>query len=177
MKTYIALLRGINVSGKNKVPMAELRALLSKLGFANVQTYIQTGNIIFQSANNNTLVLAAEIEKGIQSCFGFQVPVLVLQPSTLHTIFNKCPFPQSEKENSYFILLFAEPNNGLINDVLQINYPNETFSITNKCVYFYCKTGYGKAKCNNNFFEQKLKVTATARNYKTMLKLLSLSTQ
>lgn len=175
MQTYIALLRGINVSGQKKVPMAELQNLLSVAGLENVQTYIQSGNIIFQTSEISVKKLKLNIQEAIKNHFGFEVPVLVIKPKDLQQIFDDCPFPETEKTNSYFTLLYATPDIELVKEVSEISYPNEAFVITNSCIYFYCSTGYGKAKCNNNFFERKLKITATSRNYKTMVKLLSLS--
>lgn len=175
MKTYVALLRGINVSGQKKILMADLRALLVNIGLESVQTYIQSGNVIFQSSEGNIQKLEIKIHNAILETFGFEVPVLVKSPEDLQQVFDDCPFPEAKKTNSYFTLLFNVPNNELVEELTKISYPNEEFVITNECVYFYCSTGYGKAKCSNNFFERKLKITATARNYKTMLKLLSLS--
>jgi len=175
MTKYIALLRCINVSGQKKIPMAELREVLSKSGLVNIQTYIQSGNVIFQSSKTNKQKLETKIFEAIKAHFGFEVPVLVLNLEELQRIFDNAPFPQEEKEKSYFMFLYSKPNKDLVASVSQISYPNETFLITDTAVYFYCSTGYGKAKCGYNFFERKLKVTATARNYKTMVKLLSLS--
>ncbi|MCB4799127.1 DUF1697 domain-containing protein [Neotamlana laminarinivorans] len=175
MKTFIALLRGINVSGKNKIPMADLRALLIESGLQNVQTYIQSGNVVFESSEENNNILETLINQAIAKKFKFNVPILVLTPKELSVIFNNSPFPQEQKENSYFAFLFQAPNNSLIEEVSELNYPNESFKITPNCVYFYSSVGYGRAKCNNNFFERKLQVTATARNYKTTLKLMYLS--
>ncbi|WNH13503.1 DUF1697 domain-containing protein [Thalassobellus suaedae] len=177
MNTYIALLRGINVSGQKKVSMAELRELLSKSGLENVQTYIQSGNVIFQSSEKSIKALENNIQKSILDHFGFEVPVLVRTPKELKIIFDTCPFPETNKENSYFSILHVVPDVNLIIETQEIQYPNEEFVITDDCVYFYSPVGYGKAKCNNNFFERKLKVSVTTRNYKTMLKLLSLSTE
>lgn len=174
MQTYIALLRGINVSGHKKIPMAELRELLTNSGFKNVQTYIQSGNVIFQSSEKSTQKLELKIHNAIKKRFGFEVPILVVNREYLKQVFDDCPFPEEKKVNSYFTLLYTIPDENLISEVSKITYPNEEFIITNNCIYFYCSTGYGKAKYNNNFFERKLKTTATARNYKTMVKLLSL---
>tara|TARA_R110002049_G_scaffold279949_3_gene459164 strand:+ start:23665 stop:24201 length:537 start_codon:yes stop_codon:yes gene_type:complete len=174
MKTYIALLRGINVSGQKKVPMVELRDLLSKLGLENVQTYIQSGNVVFQSSEESKNKLEDIIQKAIANYFGFEVPILVKTSKEIQNILDHCPFSEAKKENSYFTLLHSIPKIELIDSTSKVNYPNETFHITETCVYFYSSMGYGKAKCNNNFFERKLKVTATTRNYKTMIKLLSL---
>lgn len=175
MNTYIALLRGINVGGHKKVPMADLRKLLVKVGLKNIQTYIQSGNVIFQSAEDDSRKLEEKIYKVIQSHFGFEVPILIKTSEELQQIFDASPFAEKKKVNSYFTLLFAVPEKDAIEEVSKISYPNEEFIIINNCIYFYCSTGYGKAKYSNNFFERKLKTTATARNYKTMVKLLSLS--
>ncbi|MEW4923821.1 DUF1697 domain-containing protein [Algibacter sp. 2305UL17-15] len=172
MHTYIALLRGINVSGQKKIPMAELRELLSKAGLKNVQTYIQSGNVVFQSSEESKEKLELKIHNAIKAHFGFEVPILVKTPKELQQIFDDCPFPEDKKINSYFMMLYSAANKDLVNEVSKLSYPNEAFKITDNAVYFYCSTGYGKAKFSNNFFERKLKVTATARNYKTMVKLV-----
>lgn len=177
MIKYIALLRGINVSGQKKIPMAELREILAKSGLENVLTYIQSGNVIFQSLETDKSTLESKIHNAIKSNFGFEVPVLVLSPSELKNIFVSSPFPKEKKENSYFMMLYSKADKDLVNNISELSYPNEEFKITDKAVYFYCLVGYGKAKLGNNFFERKLKVTATARNYKTMVKLLSLSAE
>ncbi|MFY0713792.1 DUF1697 domain-containing protein [Seonamhaeicola sp. NFXS20] len=177
MNTFIALLRGINVSGQKKIPMAELRELLEKKGFKDVKTYIQSGNVIFNFSETNKDSLALKIHEAIKAHFRFEVPVLVLFPTELKQIFNDCPFPKEKKEHSYFTFLFTGPDKKLVDKLTAISYPNEEFIITNNCIYFYCAVGYGKAKCSNNFFENKLKTTSTARNYKTVVKLLSLTSQ
>lgn len=174
MKTYIALLRGINVGGHNKIPMAELRDVLSKLGFIDVETYIQTGNIIYKS-NESKPVLEQKIYNAIKTHFGFEISTLVKTKNELQHIFDACPFAQTKKESSYFAILSKTPKPELVTEALQKTYENEEFYILNHCIYFYCANGYGKAKFNLNYFEKKLNVNATARNYKTMVKLLELS--
>ena len=176
MKTYIALLRGINVSGQKKIPMAELRALLSKEGLVDVQTYIQSGNVIFKSTEAHISNLELNIYRAIKKHFGFEVPVLVKTRKELQQIFDDCPFNPEKKTHSYFMILYSVADKTIIDEILEIEVPNEEFVITDDCEYFNCSTGYGNAKCNNNFFERKLKVTATARNYKTMVKLIAMST-
>ncbi len=175
MTKYIALLRGINVSGQKKIPMAELRELFTKVGLENVQTYIQSGNVIFESLEKSKAALEPILHEAIKSHFGFDVPVLVLKPEELKQIFDNSPFRQEEKEKSYFMMLYSKADEALVEELSKISYPNESFLIKDTAIYFYCSTGYGKAKCSNNFFERKLKVVATARNYRTMVKLLSLS--
>jgi uncharacterized protein (DUF1697 family) len=176
MKTYIALLRGINVGGHKKVPMATLRELLTASGLKNVQTYIQSGNVIFQSSEEaNTL--EETIKKSIFDCFGFEVSVIVKTPEELQTILDDCPFQKDKKENSFFIILNKIPDAQLVKYAQQISYENEEVIIIKDALYFHCSTGYGKSKFNMNTFERKLKVIGTSRNYNTMIKLLSLSAE
>ncbi len=174
MKSYIALLRGINVGGHKKVPMAELRELLTKSGLENVNTYIQSGNVIFQSSEGNKAKLEAIIHKVILEQFGFEVPILVRSKDDIKTILEACPFPKEKKIESYYIMLNEAPKKNLVVEVSQQTFPNEEFIITNNCVYIFYTLGAGKAKLGINWFEKKLKVKATARNYRTMVKLLSL---
>lgn len=176
MKTYIALLRGINVGGYKKVPMATLRELLTKQGLNNVQTYIQSGNVIFQSSDKAN-ELDEAIKKSIQDYFGFEVSVIVKTPEDLQTILDDCPFSKDKKDNCFFVILNKIPDAQLVNNAMQITYENEEIIIKNDALYFYCATGYGQSKFNMNTFERKLKVIGTSRNYKTMLKLLSLSAE
>ena len=174
MNTYIALLRGINVSGQKKVPMADLRTMMTDLELVNVKTYIQSGNVVFQSSEENQSVLESKISETILKVFQFEVPVLVKSESQFQNIFDSNPFSEEQKSRSYFTLLSHIPKQDLVESVSIESYKNERFVITDSCVYFYSEHGYGKAKCNTNFFERKLKVSATTRNFKTMQKLLSL---
>lgn len=175
MKTYIVLLRGINVGGHKKVPMAELRELLSKSGFENVKTYIQSGNVILQSKEKSTENIESIVRKSIIDHFGFEVPVIAKTRTELQVIFDTCPFSQEKKENSYFVLLSDIPKAEQVNTVEEITYENEEFDIINDCLYFHSSIGYGNSKFNMNLFEKKLNVSATSRNFKTMIKLLDLS--
>ena len=177
MKTYIALLRGINVGGHKKVPMAELRELLSKSGFENVQTYIQSGNVILQSSEKNTQNIEEIIKQAILGHFGFEVSVLAITKSDLKRIFDDSPFSEEKKKKSYFMMLHDCPEEALIKAASEKIYEGEEYNIIRDCIYYFCDKGLGQAKFNVNFFERKLNTFATARNYNTMLKLLSLSSQ
>lgn len=175
MKQYIVLLRGINVGGQKKVPMADLRQILTEANFEEVRTYIQSGNVILKTNLNDSKSVSAKVAHVIKNHFRFEVEVLSKTREELEEIFNNCPFPQEQKEKSYFMMLFEAPNKELVLDVSKISFPNEAFIIKSECIYMYSGIGYGKSKLNNNFFERKLKISATARNYNTMQKLLSLS--
>ena len=175
MKTHIALLRGINVAGQKKVPMAELRALLETKKLKKVKTYIQSGNVIFQSSITENETLEAIISEAIKKKFGFEVPVLVVDSLVLEGILEDCPFGEDKKEKSYFTLLKTVPEQQFIKKLMALEFNDEEVAVTNNCVYFYSNKGYGKSKCNNNFIEKHLKVSATTRNYKTMLRLLTIA--
>ena len=178
MITYIAFLRGINVGGHKKIKMADLRLLLEGLGYKEVMTYIQSGNVIFNSLVENRDKLQNQISEVIKDHYGFEVSVLVRTRSDINKILDNNPYndPKDLASNKiYFILLKETPENANIEATSAIIFENEKFEITPECIFLRCGLGAGKAKCNINFFESKLKVTTTSRNYRTMTKLLELS--
>lgn len=173
MKPYIALLRGLNVGGRGIIKMIDLKLLFESLDFVGVTTYIQSGNVIFSSEREKNLgqLISGEIEK----LYGFKVPVLVKEISEMEVIFDACPFPEEKKESSFFTFLDSNPSEKLLEESRALSFPDEEFFITDNCIYFFSEKGYNKVKGNNNFFEKKLKVSATTRNYNTVAKLLELS--
>lgn len=181
MDTYIALLRGINVSGQKKIKMVALKAVFENLGFTSITTYIQSGNVVFQSTLDDVKDIKETIHKGIETNFGHDVPVLVLKTNTLFGIVKNNPFDERikkgeiEEKKMYFTLLFSKPdstNTRVLEEVLK---GDEEFVITENAVYFFAANGYGKTKLSNNFFEKKLQCNATTRNLKTIVNLLELS--
>lgn len=175
MNTYITLLKGINVGGHKKLPMADLRELLTKSGFENVQTYIQSGNVILQSSEKNPQKIEETISNSILDHFGFDVSVLVITREQLYRIFNASPFSEEKKQASHFMMLHDIPNDNLVKEASEKIYEGEEYQIIKNCIYYFYEKGLGQAKFNVNFFERKFKTFATARNYNTMVKLLSLS--
>jgi len=173
MGKYIGFLRGINVSGHKKILMKDLKVLFESLGLTNIQTYIQSGNVVFETSEKGDLSL--KISEAIEKKFGFDVPVLVKNASEIMEILENYPFTLEKTAKSYFILLNENPSEESIEEASKISFINEEFIITPNCVYLFPKNGYGNAKANNNFFERKLKVSATTRNYKTILKLVELA--
>lgn len=174
MNTYITLLRGINVSGQKLIKMADLRTLLKTLNFQNVDTYIQSGNIIFKSEGFTTEQLKAIIEKKIESNYSFHVPAFVFELSefiNLSQTINIVP-DTFNHELLYFVFLSVEPGIELIKSIESFNNENEQFWENKQIIYLLGTKGYGRAKMNTNFFEKKLKVDATARNWNTVNKLI-----
>jgi len=175
MEKQIALLRGINVGGHKKILMTDLKSLFEALGFKEVVTYIQSGNVVFLSSEEGDL--SVKISEGIKAKYGWDVPVLVRNASELESILSNCPFAKEKKERSYFTLFNEAPSEKDIEEVSQLSYPGEEFVITPRCLYFFCATGYSRIKFNMNFIEKKLKLKATSRNYRTFVKLLELARQ
>lgn len=172
MQTYIALLRGINVGGHKKLKMADLKLLFEDLGFQDVVTYIQSGNVVFSAEEEKGL--PEKISKEITEKFGWEVPVLVKTADAIAKILAACPFAETKKAEAYFMLLATPPKREFMEAVNEISCPNEEFVLTQDCVYIYFGNGAGNAKLNNNFFEKKLKVAATTRNYRTLARLVEL---
>ncbi|MFI8604938.1 DUF1697 domain-containing protein [Cellulophaga baltica] len=178
MTTYILLLRGINVSGQKKIKMVDLKCSLEKLGLKNVQTYIQSGNVVFESDELSKSILIASIESLILKTVEFEVPILLFEAKEFKLILENSPYLAAETvaaNHSYFVLFKTPAEDSLKQKLQSEAFLNEEFSIASACIYLKCNVGYGKAKCNNNFFERKLKIQATTRNYKTMSKLVALS--
>lgn len=176
MKTYIAFLRGINVSGQKKIKMTDLKEALLKAGLKNVGTYIQSGNVIFDSPSIDVQKVEARIINTIKDSFGFDVPVIIKTGQEIQEILNNNPLRgETSPKGLYFALLHETPLNELATSFQQLKFENEDFHYTGSCVYINCKLGAGKAKLNNNLIENKLKVTATTRNLNTMQKMVVLA--
>ncbi|CAM1349445.1 DUF1697 domain-containing protein [Tenacibaculum crassostreae] len=172
MNTYIVLLRGINVSGKNKIPMAELRALLNDLKFQEVQTYIQSGNIILKSELSKEEV-CKKINLGIKDKFGFDIPVLARTPEEWGKTIEKYPFSIENEKIVAFSFLNKVPEQKEL-EVKGLN--EDQYQIVDDVVYLYCPSSFANTKLTNNTIEKKLAVIATTRNYKTTIKLLEMAT-
>ena len=177
MITYIALLRGINVSGQKKIRMVELKNYMSEWGFVNVRTYIQSGNLVFEYGKAANIEIEAKIRSGIQESFGFDVGVWVRNFTDFQSIVELNPFSGEDKTAQlYFVFLNQPANVELAGQLGKESFENEEFRIYKDCIFLNCQSGYGKAKCNNNFFEKRLKVQATTRNLRTVQKLLEMAT-
>lgn len=171
---YIVLLRGVNVSGSNIIKMADLKQILEGKGFDQVHTYIQSGNLIVES-KKSTKSVSQEISAIIENEFKLNVPAFTYTRGDFITILNNNPYNEADIKKQYFSFISSSPEQSRISELKMIDYPNEEYTITDKVIYFYPHEGYGKAKLNNNLFEKKLGVVATARNLNTVKKLVDLS--
>ena len=177
METYISLLRGINI-GKKQLPMKELKVMYESLGFKNVQTYIQSGNVFFRHKKTDVKRLSQMVEKKIEEVFGFDVRVLHLTIPLLQEIIDANPFNRqlSSTEKVYVaFLLTAITDEERLKKLKEMDFSPDEFVVTENAIYIYCDKGYGTTRINNNFFESKLKIAATTRNWNTTFKLKELA--
>jgi uncharacterized protein (DUF1697 family) len=178
MQTYIAILRGINVSGKNMIKMPELQTLFEGLGFNKVKTYIQSGNVIFKAAAKNSSEIEKLIEEKIFEKFSLKVPVLVKTKDEVEEVLQNNPFVKAtnvDVSKLHVTFLSKEPEQANVDKISKDQYLPDEFILKGSTVYLHCPNGYGNTKLNNNFFESKLKVTATTRNWKTVNELVNIA--
>jgi len=176
VRAKIAILRGINVGGKRKILMADLKSLCKKLGWKEVSTYIQSGNIIFQS-DVGSIQLEEELAVAISDQYGYDVPVIVRTKEELQNAIRQNPFYDAAEDISKLHLTFLKerPKEENVHQTETYNYEPDQFVIDNQDVFISCEGKYHESKLTNGFFEKKLKVGATTRNWKTVLKLAELS--
>ena len=178
MTTYISMLRGINVSGHNLIKMDALRKLYENLGFKNVTTYVQSGNVVFTGNDIDVYELGQRISQQIEKDFRYEVPVIVLTLSKLKQIIDNNPFLKDlSKDIAYLHVTFlsSQPDHYDHKIIESKKQNEEEISFSDNAVYLYCPNGYGRTKLDNNFLEAKLKVGATTRNWKTTTELLRIA--
>ena len=177
MKLFVLLLRGINVSGQKKLKMSDLAEAATSWGLADVKTYIQSGNMLFRS-EKQIPSLEQLIENRMLQKFGMEVTAIVIEAETLAAIYSANPFSTfeaSRPKSLYYVFLDRVPDEDLWQSLRQKTFENEDFELRGRTIYLDCRAGYGKARCNNNFFEKQLKLRATTRNLNTVRKLLELA--
>ena len=174
MNTFVILLRGITPTGKNKVPMAPLREALADAGLGGVRTYIQSGNVIATSD-----LMHVEMEKlvhdVIHRSFGGDIAVLARTAKEFANILKRCPFTNIDRSKLYCSLLAANPDKELLKEFLSTDFSPDQVRFVSHTIYTLYATKHGDSKFNNNYFERKLKVTATTQNLNTMSKLAALA--
>jgi uncharacterized protein (DUF1697 family) len=177
MSTFAALLRGINVGGKSRVPMAELRSALSSLGFEDVVTYIQSGNVVFRSPRGNAKEVATRIEKEVAKRFGVNAAVLIRTPPELAEIADANPFLSAESDLTklHVVFLDGRPGARAAAQLDPARSPPDEFRLSGREIYLHLPNGFGRSKLTIDYFERRLGATATARNWKTLLGLLQLT--
>ena len=182
MAIYIALLRGINVGGKNKITMTELKRMFESIGLSRIETYIQSGNVIFES-NEKEDTLRKKIEYEIETKFGFSAVVVLRTAAELEQIIWDCPFSEeevieaessnSEGESLYVSLLTQAPSQEKIDFLNTFKSESDEYRIKNRDIYLLFRHSIRNSKLANNL--QKLDIPATVRNWKTINRLYALA--
>ncbi|MFC9944614.1 DUF1697 domain-containing protein [Streptomyces pratensis] len=176
---YAALLRGINVSGRRKVPMAELRALLVELGHEDVATYLQSGNAVFRSASGDASALTAGLERAIEERFGFPVDCLVRTGAYLAGVADACPFPAAELEGRQLhVTYFDEAVDAARFASLDADaFRPEEFRLGDRALYLYAPDGLGRSKLAVALGRPAITrgLVATSRNWNTVVKLVEMT--
>jgi uncharacterized protein (DUF1697 family) len=178
MQTYITFLRGINITGHNLIKMTDIAVIYKNLGFKDVETYIQSGNVIFSSAAGlNVQDISLKIEEAIHIGFSYDVPVLIRTIEEIRKLIIVNPFLTEnlfEPSKMAVIFLNKKLSGTQIQKVKNIDYPPEKFKISGSEIFIYCPNGFGKAKLSTNFFEKKMGIIGTARNWNTINTILNI---
>jgi uncharacterized protein (DUF1697 family) len=177
MPAYIAMLRGVNVTGHNSIKMEQLRRLCTGLGFQRVETYVQSGNIVFQAKIENPAVLSKRIGESILDSFGFETPVIVRSSKEVENVVENNPFLKEKNVDSsklHVTFLSEGPQNSSLKRLEGLATGQDRFYPASREIYLYCPGGYGRTMLSNNAIEKMLSVTATTRNWRTTNVLLEM---
>jgi uncharacterized protein (DUF1697 family) len=177
-QTIVTLLRGINVAGKNKIKMDRLVDLYDLLGFGDIRTYLQSGNILCSTSKISNAALQRKIEKGLESELDLDVTVLCRTSREMGLVVKNNPYLKKKNVDAsklHVIFLQESPSDKAVAKLSKEKFGKEEFAVDGSTIYLHCPEGYGKAKLTNNFIESRLGVPATTRNWKTVNKLHDMS--
>lgn len=177
MTTYIALIRGINVGGKS-MPMADLRALLAKLGYTDVKTFIQSGNAVFTAPGKDGRKIAGAIESAIAKAFGYEAAAIVRSLEEWRGLLKANPYAKRklvEGERLFITFLEEPPAKPAAAALEAVKDPKDEVKVRGSEAFLLVRGSYGESNLSNAFVEKKLGVRATTRNMPTSLKLLEMA--
>lgn len=176
MKTYVAMLRGINLGARNRVAMEDLRALVLALPAEDAQTYVQSGNVVFRSRANASDVAAA-IERNLRRELDLDVAVMLRTREQLAKVVARSPFVEAGIDPTKLHVTFLRdtPDARAIKKLRGTRFEPDELRVVRRDVYLHCPNGYGRSKLNNAFLEKQLGVAATTRNWRTVTTLAELA--
>jgi uncharacterized protein (DUF1697 family) len=176
LTTYVALLRGINLGAVNKVSMKELRVVFGSLGHESVRTYVQSGNVIFESPSSRLKELAADIEEAVAKSFGVKAAVVLRTSRELYDVAENNPFPtEGVKPTSLQVMFLDErPSSKAVKTLDPNRSPPDEFRVKGREIYLWLPNGQARSKLGIDYFEKSLGSRATARNWNTVTKLVQL---
>lgn len=177
MTTHLALLRGINVSGHNMIKMEALKTTLEAIGFQNVQTYIQSGNVFVDSDDENASAVGFKIKQEIFKIFGHEVPIVVVNKEDLAICFKNNPYLKEkdiDTKKLYVAFVSTTLKSDSINELKISQFKPDEASIDGNKIYIKYAVGAGKTRFDQKYIEKKLNLTATIRNWNTVTQLLKI---
>lgn len=175
--TYVALLRGINVGGKNRLPMAELARLFEAAGATDIRTYIQSGNVIFRAPEKIASRLAGAVSRQIAARFGLRVPVVLRSAEELRLVSERNPFLQrgADPDALHVMFLADRPKPAHLLALDAKRSPPDEFAVCDKEIYLCLPNGVARSKLTNAYFDRALATTSTSRSWRTVLELVEIA--
>jgi uncharacterized protein (DUF1697 family) len=172
---HVALLRAINVGGRNILPMKDLVALFEAAGCEDVVTYIQSGNVVFRASDKVLATLAAQVEKAITKRFGFEAPVVLRSARELDAVARANPFQDADEDALYVGFLREHPSASRVAALDPQRSKGDEFVVKGREIYMRLATGAAKTKLTVTWFDKELGTVTTVRNVRTLAKLRELS--
>lgn len=172
---HIALLRGINVGGKNKLPMKALAALFREAGCEDVRTYIQSGNVLFRAGATAADAIPSRISASIEERFGYRIPVVTRTAADLRATVEANPFAGAKADRLLVLFLANTPDPERVEALDPNRSPGDEFAVVGREVFLHCPNGFARSKLTNSYFDSALATTSTGRNWRTVGKLLELA--
>ena len=177
VNSYAALLRGVNVGGRGKVGMEDLRSLFASLGYTDVASYVQSGNVVFKSSTKDVSKLTKAIEQKIRTDLDMDVTVLIRSAVELRKIQTVNPLigRSGDPTKLHVTFLQAEPKTEQVGELPKVRDGKDELAVVGREIYLFCPDGYGNSKLNNAFVEKRLGIRATTRNWRTVAKLVEMT--
>jgi uncharacterized protein (DUF1697 family) len=174
---YVALLRAVNVGGRNRVAMPRLRTVFEALGHERVSTYVQSGNVVFRSPSRGSTAVRAELERAVAAELGLQVVVIVRTAAELDAVVDGNPFRRSRggEQQLHVAFLADRPNRASVARLDPRRSPPDDFAVVDRQVYLRCPNGMGRTKLTSDYLERQLGTSATVRSWRTVTELQRLA--
>jgi uncharacterized protein (DUF1697 family) len=172
-RVHVALLRGINLGGKHRLPMAELVEMFTAAGCTEVRTYIQSGNVVFQAGAALARKVPELVGRAIAEGYGFEVPMVTRTAAELERIIDNNPFLERAAEPKALHVMFLRdrPSEAAVEALDPDRSPPDEFGVRGRHIYLRCPNGVARSKLTNQYFDSKLETVSTSRNWNTVLKL------
>ncbi|MDP2957477.1 MAG: DUF1697 domain-containing protein [Longimicrobiales bacterium] len=177
MTTWVALLRGVNVGGKHRLPMRDLVAIFGDAGCADATSYIQSGNVVFRADRETASRVPTAVEEAVADRFGFRAPIMLRPAEELAKVARENPFARAGEDVATLHVAFLAglPSADRVASLDPDRSPPDEFAVRGSHVYLRCPGGYGRTRLTSQYFDSRLATTSTVRNWRTVLALLEMT--